>query len=102
MESRRGKAMFLARVIGNVVATVKDPGLEAEKLLVIQPLSPERRPEGDPLIAVDSAGVGVGEEVFYVRGKEASFAFLPKVVPADVSIVGKVDAVNLKEPKGKP
>jgi ethanolamine utilization protein EutN len=94
--------MFLARVIGNVVATVKDPGLEAEKLLIIQPLSPERQPEGDPLIAVDSAGVGVGEEVFYVRGKEASFAFLPKVVPADVSIVGKVDTVNLREQKEKP
>jgi ethanolamine utilization protein EutN len=89
----------LARVIGNVVATIKDPGLEAEKLLVIQPLSPERKPEGDPVIAVDGAGVGVGEEVFYVRGKEASFAFLPKVVPADVSIVGKVDAVNLKPKK---
>ncbi len=87
--------MFLARVIGNVVATVKDPGLQAQKLLVIQPLSPDRKYEGDPLIAVDSAGVGVGEEVFYVRGKEASFAFLPKVVPTDASIVGKVDAVNL-------
>ena len=91
--------MFLARVIGNVVATVKDPGLQAEKLLVIQPLSPERKPEGDPLVAVDSAGVGVGEDVFYVRGKEASFALLPKVVPADASIVGKVDAVNLKPKK---
>jgi ethanolamine utilization protein EutN len=89
--------VFLARVIGNVVATVKDPGLEAEKLLVIQPMNPERKPEGDPLIAVDSAGVGVGEDVFYVCGKEASFAFLPKVVPADVSIVGKVDAVDLIE-----
>ena len=82
-------------MIGNVVATVKDPGLQAEKLLVIQPLSPERKPEGEPLVAVDNAGVGVGEDVFYVRGKEASFAFLPKVVPADASIVGKVDAVNL-------
>ncbi len=91
--------MFLARVVGNVVATVKDPGLHAEKLLVIQPLSPERIPDGDPLVAVDSTGVGVGEEVFYVRGKEASFAFLPKVVPTDASIVGKVDAVNLKPKK---
>jgi microcompartment protein CcmK/EutM len=46
-------------------------------------------------VAVDGAGVGVGEEVFYVRGREASFAFLPKAVPADVSIVGKVDDVNM-------
>jgi microcompartment protein CcmK/EutM len=82
-------------VIGNVVATVKDPGLGGEKLLIIQPLTAERRPVGDALIAVDGAGVGVGEDVFYVRGREASFAFLPKMVPTDISIVGKVDAVTL-------
>jgi ethanolamine utilization protein EutN len=87
--------MFLARVIGNVVATVKDPGLLSEKLLIIQPLTPSRQPEGEPLVAVDGVGVGVGEEVFYVRGREASFAFLPKAVPADVSIVGKVDDVDM-------
>jgi ethanolamine utilization protein EutN len=83
--------MFVARVIGNVVATVKDPGLVSHKLLIIQPLDRKGRPEGDPLIALDGAGVGVGEDVFYVRGKEASFLFLPSKVPADVGIVGKVD-----------
>jgi ethanolamine utilization protein EutN len=87
--------MYLARVVGNVVATAKDPGLRNEKLLVIQPLSPDRFPDGSPLIAVDGAGVGVGEEVFYVRGREASFAFLPKKVPTDISIVGKVDTVTV-------
>jgi ethanolamine utilization protein EutN len=87
--------MYLARVIGNVVATVKDPGLLEEKLLIIQPLTPARLPDGPPLIAVDGAGVGVGEEVIYVRGREASFAFLPKQVPTDISIVGKVDTVSL-------
>jgi ethanolamine utilization protein EutN len=87
--------VFLARVIGNVVATVKDPGLRNEKLLIIQPLTPDRRADGAPLIAVDGAGVGVGEEVFYVRGREASFTFLPKKVPTDISIVGKVDAVDM-------
>lgn len=90
--------MRLARVIGNVVATVKDPGLHARKLLIIQPLTGARLPTGDPLIAVDSAGVGVGEEVFFVCGKEASFAFLPDPVPADVSIVGKVDSISLASP----
>jgi ethanolamine utilization protein EutN len=90
--------MRLARVIGNVVATVKDPGLHARKLLIIQPLTAARLPTGDPLIAVDGAGVGVGEEVFFVRGREASFVFLPDHVPADASIVGKVDAVTLAPP----
>ncbi len=86
--------MNLARVIGNVVADVKDPGLKAQKLLIIQPLSPSRQPEGDPLIAVDGAGVGPGEVVFYVRGKEAAYLFLPAKVPADVGIVGKIDSVD--------
>jgi ethanolamine utilization protein EutN len=90
--------MRLARVIGDVVATAKDPGLHSRKLLIIQPLTPERRPVGDPLIAVDGAGVGVGEEVFFVRGREASFVFLPDHVPADISIVGKVDSIACASP----
>ena len=88
--------MFLARVIGNVVSTVKDPGLESQKLLIIQPIGPEGRPDGEPLIALDGAGVGVGEDVFYVTGKEAAFLFLPSKVPADIGIVGKVDAQEEK------
>jgi ethanolamine utilization protein EutN len=94
--------MYLARVIGNVVATVKDPGLNEEKLLIIQPLTPAQRPDGMPLIAVDCAGVGVGEMVFYTRGREASFAFLPKHVPTDCSIVGKVDTVDVTSPSPHP
>ena len=84
--------MFLARVIGNVVATVKDPGLDSRKLLIIQPLGREGLPEGEPLIALDGVGVGVGEDIFFVKGREASFLFLPSNVPADIGIVGKVDA----------
>lgn len=85
--------MLLARVIGNVVATVKDGALEGQKLLVIQPVAPNGDPRGSPLVALDSSGVGVGESVFYVRGREAAFAFLPSHVPADATIVGRVDSV---------
>jgi microcompartment protein CcmK/EutM len=81
----------LARVLGTVVATRKDPGLSVATLLVIQPLSAERGPQGRPLVAVDSVGAGTGEEVFYVRGREASFPFLPREVPTDAAIVGIVD-----------
>jgi ethanolamine utilization protein EutN len=84
--------VFLAKVIGNVVSTVKDPGLESRKLLIIQPIGLGGAPDGEPLIALDGAGVGVGEDVFYVGGKEAAFLFLPSQVPADIGIVGKVDA----------
>jgi microcompartment protein CcmK/EutM len=83
--------MQLARVIGDVVATRKDENLSGITLLVVQPLTPERQPAGRPLVAVDSVGAGVGEEVFFVRGKEASFPFYPIEPPVDASIVGIVD-----------
>jgi len=83
--------MQLARVIGDVVATRKDGNLSGITLLVVQPLTPERQPAGRPLVAVDCMGAGVGEEVFFVRGKEASFPFYPIEPPVDASIVGIVD-----------
>ena len=80
--------MQLARVIGNVVATTKDAGLAGCTLLVVQPLSPQRESVGVPLVAVDSVGAGRGEEVFFVRGREAAFPFLPAIVPTVASVVG--------------
>ena len=83
--------MQLALVIGNVVATRKDPGLVGLKLLVLQPLSPAREAVGRPLVAVDAVGAGEGEEVFFVRGWEASFPFLPDVAPTDATVTGICD-----------
>ena len=83
--------MHLARVIGNVVVTRKDDNLTGLKLLIIQPLTHDRQPAGRTLIAADSVGAGAGEEVFFVRGKEASFPFYPPEVPLDAAIVGIVD-----------
>jgi microcompartment protein CcmK/EutM len=83
--------MQLARVIGDVIATRKDDTLVGIKLLVVQPLTPSREPAGRPLVAVDAVGAGVGEEVFFVRGKEASFPFHPAAPPVDAGIVGIVD-----------
>jgi len=83
--------MQIARVIGTVVATRKDENLAGITLLMVQPLTPGREPAGRPIVAVDSVGAGVGEEVFFVRGKEASFPFHPVEVPVDAGIVGIVD-----------
>ena len=83
--------MQLARVIGDVVATRKEPAYEGVKLLVIQPLTADGGDLGRPLVAVDAVGAGVGEQVFFVRGKEASFPFLPREIAADAGIVGIVD-----------
>lgn len=87
--------MFLARVVGTVVATRKDEGLTGSKLLVIQPLKPDRTPLGKPLVATDAVGAGVTEEVFYVRAREAAIPFEPAQVPTDATIVGIVDHWNV-------
>ena len=83
--------MQLARVIGDVVATRKDENLHGMKLLVLQPITADGSSAGRTLVAVDSSGAGVGETVFFVRGKEASFPFYPTEVPTDAGIVGIVD-----------
>ncbi len=87
--------MDLARVVGRVVCTIKDEGLHARTLLLVQPITEAGSDTGKPLIAIDAVGAGAGERVFFVTGKEASFAFLPDHVPADASIVGIVDRVDL-------
>src|SRR4051794_33662535 len=87
--------MQLARVIGDVIVTRKDASLVGIKLLVVQPLDPQRRPVGRSIVAVDAVGAGVGEEVFFVRGKEASFPFYPAEPPVDAGIVGIVDDWNV-------
>ena len=87
--------MQLARVVGDVVATRKDGSLVGLKLLILQPLTPERENAGRTLIAVDPMGAGVGEEVFFVRGREASFPFSPVEPPVDASVVGIVDHWDL-------
>ena len=89
--------MQLARVIGDVVVTRKDESLVGIKLLIVQPLTPQREPAGRPLVAVDAVGAGVGEEVFVVRGKEASFPFHPAEPPVDAGIVGIVDHWNVEK-----
>ena len=87
--------MQLAKVVGSVVATAKDPALESRTLLVIQPIAPSGFPSGEALVAIDGVGVGSGEEVIFVKGREAAFAFLPGQVLADAAIVGKVDSIDV-------
>jgi len=86
----------LAHVIGEVVATIKDPNLTGMKMLVLQPLGADGVPAGRTLVALDSIGAGVGERVFFVRGREAAFPFYPAEPPADAAIVGIVDRWDLE------
>ena len=83
--------MRLARVVGTVVATVKNPSLDGKKILICKHLDEDGAPLGRAFVALDAIGAGTGEVVYYVRGKEASFPFLPDEVPSDATIVGIVD-----------
>jgi len=87
--------MQLARVIGDVVCTHKDEKLASVKLMVLQPIGADGGASGRTLVAVDPVGAGVGETVFFVRGKEASFPFYPTEVPTDAGIVGIVDRYDI-------
>jgi ethanolamine utilization protein EutN len=84
--------MQLARVIGTVVATIKNDSLEGRKLLVVQTLNKDLEPTDKPMVAVDSVGAGVGELVFWCRGKEASFPFKREDTPTDCTIIAIVDS----------
>ena len=84
--------MQLARVIGTLVATIKNDSLNGRKLLVVQTVNADLEPSGKPMVAVDSVGAGVGELVFWCRGKEASFPFKREDTPTDCTIVGIVDS----------
>lgn len=88
--------MLLGRVIGCVWATAKNPSLEGLRFLLVQPLTPELKNTGKRLVCTDSTGAGAGELVYWVRGREASMPFLPRQVPADATIVGIVDEVQVK------
>jgi ethanolamine utilization protein EutN len=87
--------MILGRVIGKVVATMKNASLEGQRLLIVQPVDRHGRDKGKAIVALDSVGAGAGETVYWCRGKEASFPFLPIEVPTEATIVGIVDSVTI-------
>jgi ethanolamine utilization protein EutN len=84
--------MFLGKVVGNVVCSIKDEALTGKKLLLVR-----RLPDGPTVVAIDAVGAGIGETIYFCRGKEASFAFLPEEVPTEATIVAIVDHVYSEE-----
>ena len=84
--------MQIARVIGTVVSTVKNQSLFGRKFLIVQTLDAELKDKGSPMVALDAVGAGVGELVFWCRGKEASFPFKRDETPTDCTIVGIIDS----------
>lgn len=92
--------MILARVVGTIVATRKDPRLDGKKLLIIKPVTPQGTDEGSYLIAVDAVGAGFRETVIAVTGSSARMAEGCKDRPVDTAIIGIVDTVSLDKGAG--
>ncbi len=87
--------MYLGLVIGTVVAHQKAPGLERQRLLVVQPLDHHRKPSGPAEVAVDTVSASPNSLVYLVGSREASLACDPSFVPVDAAIVGLVDEVDV-------
>ena len=89
--------MILARVVGTVVATRKDPRLESSKLLIARPMDPRGKAEGGYLVAIDTVDAGVGETVLIVSGSSARMADGLKDCPVDAAVVGIVDTIEVAD-----
>jgi ethanolamine utilization protein EutN len=86
--------MLLAKIVGTVVATRKDPRLVGNKLLLVRQVDPAGKLDGGYLVAIDTVDAGVGETVLVVSGSSARMASGLKDCPVDAAIVGIVDSVD--------
>lgn len=91
--------MLFARVAGTVVCTRKEEKLTGAKLMLVQPVDVGGNPKGNPLVAIDAVGAGVGELVLLVQGSSARQTALTEARPVDCTIFGIVDSI---EHDGKP
>jgi microcompartment protein CcmK/EutM len=88
--------MIVARVIGTVVCTQKDPRLGGVKLQVVEPISmTTQKSDGKPLVAIDTVGAGLGEVVLVVSGSSARQTATTVNTPVDAVIMGIVDSIDL-------
>jgi len=89
--------MLLAKIVGTVVATRKDPRLVSTKLLVVRPIDARGKAESNHLVAIDTVDAGVGETVLVVSGSSARMAAGLKDCPVDAAVIGIIDTVDLHE-----
>jgi microcompartment protein CcmK/EutM len=91
--------MFLAKVIGNVVASQKVATMQCRKLLLIMPYitkDGKQVPAGSSIVAVDVVGAGEGEFVMFTQGSSARLTDDTRDLPVDAVIIGIVDSVEIE------
>ncbi|HMY73156.1 MAG TPA: EutN/CcmL family microcompartment protein [Blastocatellia bacterium] len=89
--------MIIGRILGNVVATRKDPRLEGCKLLLVRPITLSGEDESSYVLAIDTVGAGFREKVIVVAGSSARLAEGMKDRPVDAAIVGIIDTVEVTD-----
>jgi ethanolamine utilization protein EutN len=87
--------MYLAKVIGVIVSTLKDQGLHGEKILLVQPIDKNQEPEGNTQVVIDSVGAGANEIVLVSTGSSARKVFKNPNAPIDAAIIAIVDYVEV-------
>ena len=86
--------MFVAHVVGTVVASRKVEGLTGKKMLLVQAEGEDGQPQGMAQVAVDVVQAGEGDRVTCVGSREAALALVPSFVPVDLAIIGIIDQVD--------
>ena len=88
--------MQVARVVGNVVATQKNEKLVGSKLMLVQPMTPDGKPKGPVVLAIDGVDAGIGDRVLLVQDGKAAMQILGRGIAAvDAAIVGVIDEVEM-------
>ena len=86
--------MFLAKVVGKIVSTTKDEGLNGKKILVIAPIDMNGIVTGKEIVSIDSVGAGIGDQVLVTEGSVSMYAFCGDNVPIDSAIVAIIDTIE--------
>lgn len=87
--------MLLARVMGTVVATRKEPSMDGLRFMLVQPVDGELKPSGASLVAVDAVGSGVGELILFASGSSARQTLVTDKRPCDAVIMAIVDSMDI-------
>ena len=89
--------MYLGKVIGTVVSTIKVPSLTGTKFLIIEKINQDLTAKKQTEVCADTVGAGDGETVIIVKGSSARFAAGDKSLPVDASVIGIVDTVEVSQ-----
>ena len=86
--------MFLAKVVGKIVSTTKDEGLNGKKILIIAPIDMNGAVTGKEIVSIDSVGAGIGDQVLVTEGSVSMYAFGENHIPIDSAIVAIIDIIE--------